>query len=235
MHSDTQTFRTDDLRPLNWTLIVGGLTLLAIIVRLPFLNLPVRCDEASVFLRYSGGGSGTLLDFLSRYSTPGRHGFHGLAVALMSLLTGAGFPWMRFPAFVAGVLSVPLTFAAMRLWIGRAPAAVAALLMAVSHWCVVFSVNARGYTMGICLVLITVWYLAKADTRRPGWYPIVAGMAERLANQQRLVQRFGDSNWPQQIQRRGRRLRDFRRQRLGFARTGNQIRLIDEECYGTVP
>lgn len=177
MHNEAQMCRSNSPRQVNWALIVGGLTLLAIIVRIPFWRLPVRCDEATVFLRYCGGSGGAILDFLSRYSTPGRHGFHGLAVALMSLLTGAGFPWMRLPAFVAGVLSVPLTFAAMRLWIGRPSAAVAALLMAVSHWCVAYSVNARGYTVGICLVLIAVWYLAKADTRRPGWYPIAAGMA----------------------------------------------------------
>lgn len=177
MPKNAQTCRTDHPQPLKWGLIVGGLILLAIIVRLPFWDLPVRCDEAAAFLRYSGGGSETLWDFLSRYSTPGRHGFHGLAVALMSLLFGADFPWLRLPAFVAGVLSVPLTFAAMRLWIGRAPAAIAALLMAVSHGCVGYSVNARGYTVGICFVLVSVWYLAKADRRQPGWYPIAAGMA----------------------------------------------------------
>ena len=177
MSNKTETFRTDSSKPLNWALIVGGLTLLAIIVRIPFWNLPVRCDEAAVFLRYRGGGGWAILDFLSRYSSPGRHGFHGLTVALMSLLTGADFPWVRLPAFAAGVLSVPLTFIAMRRSVGRASAAIAALLMAVSHSCVAYSVTARGYTFGICLVLITVWYLGKADGRRQGWYPIAAGMA----------------------------------------------------------
>jgi len=177
MYNQTQTSQTNSPRQVNWALIISGLTLLAIIVRIPFWDLPVRCDEATVFLRYAGGGGGAVLDFLSHYSTPGRHGFHGLAVALMSLLTGAGFPWVRLPAFAAGVLSVPLTFVAMRSWVGRPSAAVAALLMAVSHWCVAYSVNARGYTVGICFVLIAVWYLGKAHTRRPGWYPIAAGMA----------------------------------------------------------
>jgi len=114
MGDEVNPNRTDRRDRWVGAIVLGGLTLCAAVIRIPFWNLPIRCVETTVFLQFCQGSSHPLIDFLSHYSTPGRHGLHGLAVTLLSQWTGLEFPWVRLPAFVAGVLTVPLTFVVMR-------------------------------------------------------------------------------------------------------------------------
>jgi 4-amino-4-deoxy-L-arabinose transferase-like glycosyltransferase len=65
-------------------------------------------------------------------------------------------PWvLRLPAFVAGVLLVPATFALTNLLFGSRAAFFSAVLTAVSSYLVEYSTNARGYTLqALCFVVM---------------------------------------------------------------------------------
>lgn len=156
---------------------IAMLTLVALALRAAYWHAPPQTDETAAYLLYCTDRDRPIIDFISRYPLPNHHGLHGLAVVLLSKLTGAALPWIRLPAFLAGVLAVPLTCAATRLWLGRRSALIAAALMACSVWSIEYSINARGYTMAMCFVLIGLWCLGRANLGRPAWLNAGAGMA----------------------------------------------------------
>lgn len=147
----------------GWWALLAAITLAGFIIRAAYFSAPPQGDETTAYLMYCHDSRQPALDFISSYPLPNHHGLHGLAVALLCWMTGAAFPWIRLPTFLCGVAAVPLTFIAMRRWTGPWAALIAAAMMACSVWCIEYSVNARGYTMGTCLVLLAVWLLAQAD------------------------------------------------------------------------
>lgn len=155
----------------RWWAWLAAITLAGFIIRAAYFSAPPQSDETTAYLMYCHDSRQPLLDFISSYPLPNHHGLHGLAVALLYRLTGAAFPWIRLPTFLCGVAAIPLTFVAMRRWTGRWAALIAAAMMACSVWCIEYSVNARGYMMGTCWVLLAAWLLAEADRlgRRRLW------------------------------------------------------------------
>ncbi len=136
--------------------------LLAIGLRLAFLNQPMRYDEALTFNEFA---SRPLYYGLSFYPDPNNHLLNTLLVHVTS--TGLGTqPWvLRLPAFVAGVLLVPATYALARLLYGRRAAFLGAVLVAVSSYLVEYSTNSRGYTLQ-ALCFVTMFGLAGVAVRR---------------------------------------------------------------------
>jgi hypothetical protein len=141
----------------RWTdrstlLTVGGLMLVAVIVRVQFLGQPMRYDEALTFNEFA---SRPLYYGLSFYPDPNNH----LLNTLLMHLSVAGLgnqPWvLRLPAFIAGVLLVPATYALTRLLFTPGAAPLGAALVAVSSYLVEYSTNGRGYTLqALCFVVM---------------------------------------------------------------------------------
>ena len=119
-----------------------ALALAAVVLRLLFLGQDMRYDEADSYLMFA---SRSLLYGLSDYPEPNNHLLNTLLMHVSVQLFGDA-PWaLRLPALIAGVLVVPAAYWALRGWVGRWPALVAAGLCGGSSFLVHYSVNARGY------------------------------------------------------------------------------------------
>ena len=129
---------------------IALITLLAVLVRWASLFQPMRYDEAATWIDYA---SQPLAKALSDYRFPNNHLFHTLLVHLSAALLGDR-PWaLRLPAFIAGVLVVPLVWAVGRALYAQSAGLIAAALAATSASLVLYSTNARGYTILCCLTL----------------------------------------------------------------------------------
>lgn len=126
------------------------LSLSSLAVRVSYLHLPIRYDEAHSWLEYS---SMPWFVTVSKYDDPNNHIFHNLLVNLVGRVLGHE-PWqLRLLALLAGVLIAPLTFLVARQWLSVPAAWVAGLICVGSSPLIEYSVNARGYT------LVMVWTL----------------------------------------------------------------------------
>lgn len=142
--------------------------ILAIAVRIFFIFQPMRYDEAATFNHYA---SKPLYYGLSSYTFPNNHIFHTFWAHMAYLFLGDK-PWViRLPAFIAGILIVPASYFAIRLFYNKYAALLTAGLVASSSHLIEYSTNARGYTL-ICLFFLLILILAKIlkENRNPfGW------------------------------------------------------------------
>jgi len=137
-------------------------------LRALYLEQPMRYDESCSYTNTVAHG---LRHALSQYTAPNNHVFHSALVWASTKLFG-GHAWaIRLPAFVAGVLLVPATYVAGRMLYGARAALVAAALVASFAELVVFSTDARGYTIVSLLFLLLVILAAhlKRAPSRVAW------------------------------------------------------------------
>ncbi len=143
-------------------LVVGAL------LRLVFLQQPMRYDEAFSFLYFV---SQPLSIGLSDYSVPNNHLFHTLLAHGTYLLLGAQ-PWaLRLPAYCAGVALIAATYLAARRFYDEYAATLAASFVASSSILIEYSTNARGYML-LCLIFISLVAFAGAlvhSEKRADW------------------------------------------------------------------
>ncbi len=135
-------------------------------VRIAFLSVPIRFDEAWTYNFYA---SKPLTYGLSRYIDPNNHLLNTFLVHLSSTLFG-NKPWIiRLPAFVFGFLLIPITYFASRFFYNRDAALLAAGLVASSSVLVQYSANARGYTM-VSFAFMTLLFIAGhiVQRKKPG-------------------------------------------------------------------
>jgi hypothetical protein len=160
-----------------WHLAALALVLfLALGLRLFFIGLPIRYDEATTYLEYA---SKPLPVLLSYYSSPNNHLFHSLLVHFSTLLFGDGLWAIRLPALAAGWLIVPASYLVFRLLYDKQAGLMAAALTAVCPVLVEFSTNARGYTLVTLFLLIMLALLAhlRAKPHFAGWALLVLATA----------------------------------------------------------
>jgi 4-amino-4-deoxy-L-arabinose transferase-like glycosyltransferase len=136
-------------------LAVVGLTLAALLARLPFLSRPMQHDESYTFVTFA---SAPLKEALTDYNLPNNHLFHTLLVHVSYVLFGDA-PWaVRLPALLAGILIVPAAYGLARRLYNPHSAILVAALAAVAPVLISYSTNARGYTILAVLTLLT-WSL----------------------------------------------------------------------------
>ncbi len=165
------------------TLALLFLTLLAAVLRLAFLETPVRYDEAYSFLVFA---QQPVKFILTDYHVPNNHIFHTLLMRAAYLTLGSELWSLRLPVFLAGVLLVPATFlVAFQVFnagsrrVRSLTALFAAALVAASTTLIEFSTNARGY-MWVCLLTMVSLGLALYLCERPNrmaWTLLVVSMA----------------------------------------------------------
>ena len=126
-------------------IVMAGLAL-----RLISIDQPMRADEASTFTVYAHGSLAQALTYLS----PNNHILHTLLVKATTFALGGAPAVIRLPALVFGCLNIVLVFCACRR-LGSTGLA-AALVLATSPYLILFSTNARGYTLLVCLVLVLI-------------------------------------------------------------------------------
>jgi hypothetical protein len=127
------------------------ITALGGLVRGIYLMQPMRYDESYTFLVFARRS----FEFMtSNYHLPNNHVFHTLLVGLFYRLFGAS-PWvLRLPAYLSGVLSLPLTYLLSSRLYNRKIALAATALLAVASFNIEYSSMARGYTLQLLLILI---------------------------------------------------------------------------------
>lgn len=143
---------------------LGTIVVVAAIVRILFLDVPLRYDEATT---YNNFVSKPLHVALANYATPNNHVLHTLLAKLSVAVFGNGEWAIRLPALLAGIALVPATFALARTFYGRAAALLAAALVASSSTLVEYSTSARGYTL-VALVTVLAFLAAARAVERDG-------------------------------------------------------------------
>lgn len=138
-------------------LILGGITLIALVLRLLRMNKPILYDEAFTFIIYA---SRSFKYILAVYSTPNNHIFHTVLVGIAYRLFGGHLWILRLPAFTAGVLGIPATYITARRFFSQHQALAASTLIAVTASFIDYSVNGRGYTMVILFALLLANFAA---------------------------------------------------------------------------
>ena len=144
----------------------------AVVVRVAFLDVPMRYDEATT---YNNFVSKPLYVALANYATPNNHLLHTL-LAKVSVALFGNEPWaIRLPALAAGIALVPATFALTRILYGRIAALLAAALVAASSTLVEYSTNARGYTLvALATVIVLIAATRALDRDTLGAWAVVA-------------------------------------------------------------
>ena len=133
---------------LRWLLLI---TLLGVAIRAYFLGQPMRYDEAYTFLTFVNQSFG----YLFYYPLPNNHVLHTLLVKASVELFGAHPLTIRLPAFIAGVLNIPLAFlVAKRLSHQPLSGYFAAFFMAIAPFLILFDTMARGYSLLIFVMLL---------------------------------------------------------------------------------
>ena len=130
----------------SWLFLVLGI---GIAIRAYFLAQPMRYDEAYTFLNYVNGD----LTRAFYYPIPNNHVLHTLLARLSTLIWGAHPESIRLPAFLAGVASIPLMFCLCRELVRGPSGLFAATSIAVFPYLILYSTNARGYSIIVFLSL----------------------------------------------------------------------------------
>lgn len=128
--------------------VLVGATLLGAGLRAFFLAQPMRFDESYTFLYYLNQGRDPFF-----YNVPNNHVLHTLLAKLSVLVFGMGPVAIRLPAFLAGVLSIPLMFFVCKAF-NRNSGVLAAVASAVYAYLILYSTMARGYSLLVLLTLL---------------------------------------------------------------------------------
>jgi Dolichyl-phosphate-mannose-protein mannosyltransferase len=131
---------------LHWAplliVVVWGIAL-----RLRFYFEPLRHDEVYTFLHYA---SRPLFIGIAYY-TANNHLLNTLLMHMSTALFGNA-PWaLRLPTLTAGLLLIPISYAAVRCFAGRNAGLLATALVSGSSALIEFSFNARGYMLSALL------------------------------------------------------------------------------------
>jgi hypothetical protein len=140
----------DRIRARTWliAIVVAGAAL-----RLALLFEPMRYDEAFTLDHYAIHSFGFIA---STYDFPNNHILYTLLAHTTWLLVGDHVWTVRVPALLAGVALIPATFLAARACYNAVAGLCAAALAATFAPLVDYSVDGRGYTLGILFVVLLV-------------------------------------------------------------------------------
>lgn len=144
---------------ISWLFLVLGI---GIAVRAYFLAQPMRYDEAYTFLNYVNGDI-TRAFF---YPIPNNHVLHTLLVKASTFIWGAHPESIRLPAFLAGVASIPLMFCLCRELLNGRSGIFASAAFAVFPYLILYSTNARGYSI-IVFLSLALLFVGVRFSRQP--------------------------------------------------------------------
>jgi len=142
-------------QPIPW-LILGAITLVALVLRLIGLNKGLWWDEIFFLI---GTLRHPLGEILTVFTGDTQHPLYSVMARLCLVLFGEE-PWsLRLPAVLFGVASVPALYLLAAKVTSRAEALVAAAFLAVSYHHIWFSQNARGYTVLAFFAIVSALFL----------------------------------------------------------------------------
>ncbi len=146
-----------------WLVGLALIVLIGAVVRLIYLNQPMRADEAGTYIDFLRR---PLLTAISWYPYPNNHLFYTLLEWFALRLLGNA-PWViRLVAFGAGVALIPASYAVGRALYSAPVGLLAAALVAASEHLIEYSTNGRGYTLLALETLALVWLANRLRQRR---------------------------------------------------------------------
>ncbi len=126
------------------------LILLGAVLRGALLWRPISYEEAFAYVEFATQPIGVLI---SDYRDPVNHILHTLLTKLSTGIFGVGLVQLRLPAFLAGVLVLPLFYLFVRAMFNRYIAMMALALVVASGPLIEYSAIARGYSIvWLCFV-----------------------------------------------------------------------------------
>ena len=157
---------------------LAAVVLLAVGVRLAGLGDTLSADEGYTWLVADSTSSAGFLDAIARFeNTPPLY-----YLLAWPLPVGDDEVWLRLPALLAGVASVPVLYAAVRALASERAALLAALGLAVAPFHVSFSDYGRGFTLAALGVTLSLWACARLATGGRGrwWWLYACGAVVAL-------------------------------------------------------
>ncbi len=142
------------------TIFILLVLVIGVSIRGYFLSQPFRFDESVTFLKFVNKGFYNL--FL--YPDPNNHVLNTLLVKVSTFIWGAHPASIRFPAFLAGIGLIPLVFCLCRTL--NLSGIFASISVSVFPFLVLFSTNARGYTLLVFLTL-ALTIVGASTTKKP--------------------------------------------------------------------
>ena len=132
-------------------IFLGIFALIAIILRLYIINDPIGYDEAYTFINFS---SKPFKFILADYHAPNNHILNSLLIGIVYRILGGHIWIVRVPAFIASVLSVPLSFIAARRFFTTQQALGVSAILAIAPNLIETAANGRGYPLIILFSLL---------------------------------------------------------------------------------
>ena len=130
------------------------LILIGTALRAWMLFAPITYDEAFAYIAFVARPVGVIM---SDYSHPTNHVLYTLLAKVSTGIFGTGTVAMRLPAFIAGVLTLPLFYLFVRGMFNRYIALMALALVASSGGLIEYSALARGYSISwLCMAAALV-------------------------------------------------------------------------------
>lgn len=136
---------------LKYTLVFFAILLLSIIVRLNFIQSPIRYDEGFTYYYYSKRPFFLLFSY---YDYPNNHIFHTFLVKISTLIFGNTIFSLRLTAFFFGISLIPLVYIYVSKLYTKNAAVLASIFVSISSILICYSVNARGYTLTYCAFIV---------------------------------------------------------------------------------
>jgi hypothetical protein len=152
--------------------LLAGTVLIAIACRIPAAGDRLTGDEGYSWIVGSASTASEFLDRLAQYeNTP------PLFYLLLTPVRLTDEVWLRWPSIAAGVIAVPVLYAAARTLLGDRAGLLAALGLAVSPLASSFSDYSRGFALATLGSLIALWACARLATGggRRWWWLYVLG------------------------------------------------------------
>jgi hypothetical protein len=148
--------------------LVGALTLLGLLLRLPSFNDSLWGDELATNFVVHGFGAGDVLSIVRH----GKEATPPLFFLLAWLGKGVdGSEGLRLVSLLAGLATIPLTYLVGLRTVGAAAGAVGAALVALSPFQIFYSTEARAYSLMMLFCLLACLALLIAvDSGGPGWW-----------------------------------------------------------------
>ena len=152
--------------------VVGGLTLLALALRLPLMRDSLLGDELIMYGIVHDHGLGDVLSVVrDTEKTPPLH----FALAWAAAHIGDPTWSVRLPSLLSGIALVPLGYALGLRTAGRAAGLVAAAILALQPYSMFYATEARAYAVVALLAgLSTLCLLRALDTRSRWWWAAYA-------------------------------------------------------------
>lgn len=145
--------REDKIHFLSFIIII----IVAILIRLFFLNQPIRYDEAVTFIDYV---KKPLFLGLSDYHFTNNHIFYTFLAHITYILFGNQLWAIRLPALIIGILLISMTYVVGRIYYDKYTALLSSSIVASSSILIEYSVLARGYTL-VCFFFMAILALVK--------------------------------------------------------------------------